>query len=303
MLQGSITALITPFNQGEVDSHALAQLVHWQIEQGCHGLVACGSTGEGMTLSSTEWRRVVDVCVQTAAKRVRVIAGTGKMTPSDTIDATLQAKELGVDAALIIVPPYLKPSEAGIVQHFKAINDAVKLPLLVYNHPGRTGTNLSLETIVRLAELEYVVGLKDASGDICRPLELRTRIKKEFAFFSGDDVLTLPILAQGGQGGISITANVAPKLCAQLYEAWVAGDLAKVATIRDQLYPLHMALNIEGNPTPVKYAAAVLGLCQEEVRAPLAPITQASREIVQNALYHAGLTTTTTTTTTKAIAS
>ncbi|MEN8236868.1 MAG: 4-hydroxy-tetrahydrodipicolinate synthase [Pseudomonadota bacterium] len=289
MFKGSIVALITPFCSGGVDEKTLASLVEWQIQQGTQGIVPCGSTGEGMALSYAEKCRVIEICVKMAAGRIPVIASTGLITTPETIQLTQSAQGLGADGALVIVPPYLKPSAEGIYQHFKAVHDATDLPIVIYNHPGRTGVDLSLATLQRLAKLKNIVGLKDASLNPYRPVEIRQQIGTEFVFLSGDDGATLALMAQGGQGAISITANVSPKLCVDTYHAWVAGDMQTVAELRDQLFPLHQALCIESNPTPVKYAASVLGLCANEVRAPLVPITQASQQIVDAALQHAGL--------------
>lgn len=289
MFKGSLTALITPFKNGEVDLKALESLVEWQIQQGTHGFVPCGSTGEGMTLSLEEKRQVIEVCVKTAAGRIPVIASTGLITTQDTIHLTQAAQELGVDGVLVIVPPYLKPSNEGIYQHFKAIHDAADLPIVIYNHPGRTGIDLSFATLQRLAKLKNIVGLKDASLNTYRPVEIRQDISPDFALLSGDDGATLALLAQGAKGAISITANIAPKACADTYDAWVAQDLQLVEKLRDQLFPLHKALCIETNPTPAKYAASVLGLCADEVRAPLVPIIQESRIVVKAAMQHAGV--------------
>lgn len=289
MFQGSIVALITPFREGVVDEKALESLVEWQVQQGSHGIVPCGSTGEGMALSYAEKCRVIEICVQTAAGRIPVIASTGLITTQDTTQLTQAAQQLGVDGVLVIVPPYLKPSVEGIYQHFKAVHDSVDLPIIIYNHPGRTGVDLSFATLQRLAKLKNIVGIKDASLNPYRPVEIRQSIGHDFCFLSGDDGTTLALLAQGGRGAISITANVAPRACAAVYNAWVSKDSEVVATLRDQLFPLHQALCIETNPTPVKYAAHILGLCTEEVRAPLVTITEKSRVVVDAALRHAGL--------------
>ena len=287
MFKGSITALITPFCNGVLDEKALIGLVEWQVDQGTHGIVPCGSTGEGMALSMAEKRRVIEICVEIADGRIPVIASTGLITTQDTIQLTQAAQELGVDGVLVIVPPYLKPSPEGIYQYFKAVHDATDTPILLYNHPGRTGVDLSLEILQRLAALENIVGIKDASLNPYRPMEIRQEISEDFVFLSGDDGATLALLAQGGSGAISITANIAPKACADLYNAWDAGDLETVFQIRDQLFPLHQALCVETNPTPVKFAARVLGMCEEEMRAPLVPIVQDSRQIVTEALQRA----------------
>ena len=290
MFQGSITALITPFRDGSVDEKAFKDLVAWQIEQGTHALVPCGTTGESPTLSHDEHRRVIEMCVEVAAGRVPVIAGTGSNSTAEAIDLTRHAKAAGADAALVVAPYYNKPTQEGLFRHFEAIARAVDLPIVVYNIPGRSIVDISVDTFERLArEIPAVVGVKDATADLSRPLRLRARLGDRLCQLSGEDATATAFNAQGGVGCISVTSNVAPALCARMQDAWAAGDLATCFAIRDQLMPLHDALFCETSPSPVKYAASLLGLCADEVRLPLVPASEAARARVQKAMTDLGL--------------
>lgn len=289
MFKGSITALITPFTNGEIDWKAFDELVEWQIEQGTHGLVPCGTTGESPTLSYDEDMAVVERCVQIANKRVPVIAGTGSNATREAITLTQHAKAVGADGALIVAPYYNKPTQDGIYAHYKAIHDAVSIPIILYNIPGRCVIDISVETMARLAKLPNIVGVKDACGDLSRVLETRNAIGPDFCQLSGDDITAAAFLAQGGVGCISVASNVAPAQCAQLQNAWAAGDLKSFAKMRDLLLPLAKNLFCESNPAPVKYAASVLGLCSDEVRLPLVPASAKARALVDAAMAHAGL--------------
>ncbi len=289
MFSGSITALITPFTNGKVDEEAFRKFVDWQIKQGTHALVSCGTTGESPTLSHGEDMRVTAICVEVADGRVPVIAGTGSNSTSEAIALTRSAKEVGADAALIVTPYYNKPTQDGLYAHYKAIHDAVEIPIILYNVPGRSIVDISVETMARLAELPNIIGVKDATADLKRPALTRGAIDGDFCQLSGEDATIVPFLAQGGHGCISVTSNVAPALCANLHNAWKGGDLAEVARINDRLMPLHEALFVESSPGPVKYAASRLGLCENRVRLPLVTVSASTEERVRDAMVHAGL--------------
>jgi len=289
MFKGSLCALITPFSRGRVDEKAFQHFVDWQIKQGTQGVVPVGTTGESPTLSHDEHMRVVELCVEAANRRVPVIAGTGSNSTDEAISLTRHAKQAGADAALIVTPYYNKPTQEGLYRHYKAIAEAVDLPIIIYNIPGRCVVDMTVETMARLAKLPNIVGVKDATNDLVRPLKTRLAIGPEFCLLSGEDATITAFLAQGGHGCISVTANVAPRLCAQLHEAWQKGDFAMVWKIRDRLMPLHDAMFTETSPAPVKYAASLLGLSSPDVRLPLAPASPAAQEKVRAALEHAGV--------------
>ncbi len=289
MFSGSITALITPFANGKVDEAAFRKFVDWQIEQGTDALVPCGTTGESPTLSHGEDMRVTALCVEVADGRVPVIAGTGSNSTSEAIELTRNAKEVGADAVLVVTPYYNKPTQDGLFAHYKAIHDAVEIPIVIYNIPGRCVIDMSVATMARLAELPNIVGVKDATADLQRPAQTRQEIGPDFSQLSGEDATVVPFLAQGGHGCISVTANVAPRLCAELHDAWRGGDVKEVSRINERLMPLHQALFIESSPGPVKFAVSQLGLCENRVRLPLVPIAAATEARVCDAMVHAGL--------------
>lgn len=289
MFKGSLVALITPFREGKVDETAFQEHVAWQLGQGTHGLVPIGTTGECPALDDDEQRRLIALCVEVAKGRAPVIPGTGFNSTAHTIEATRQAKEAGADAALVVCPYYNKPTQEGLYQHFKSIHDAVDLPIVIYNIPGRSAVDMSNATMARLAKLPNIVGVKDATNDLARPLRMRVEIGEDFSLLSGEDATAVAYLAQGGDGCISVTANVAPALCAEMHEAWQKGDLAAVRTINERLIPLHDALFVETSPAPVKYAASLLGRCTPDVRQPLWQTTPETQERVQKAMRHAGL--------------
>jgi 4-hydroxy-tetrahydrodipicolinate synthase len=289
MFFGSIPALITPFAGGEVDDAAFQRLVEWQIAQGSSAVSPCGTTGEAPTLSHGEFERVIRLCVEAVAGRVPVIAGTGSNSTGEAISLTRSAEAGGVDAALIVTPYYNKPTQEGVYRHYKEIHDAVGLPIVIYNIPGRSVIDMSAETMARLAALPRIVGVKDATGDLGRPARLRQAVGPDFCQLSGED-LTLPgFLAQGGHGCISVVANVAPAACAALHDAWRAGDMAAFAKWRDLLTPLNIALSQETNPAPIKYAASLLGHCEPSVRLPLVEISAQTRKGIESAMARAGL--------------
>ena len=289
MFKGSFTALITPFKNGAFDETAYERIIEWQIAQGTHGLVPVGTTGESPTLSHDEHKRVVEVCVETVRKRVPVIAGAGSNSTAEAIDFARHAKDAGADAVLIVMPYYNKPTQEGLYLHVKAINDAVDIPIVLYNVPSRTVADMSVATMARCARLKNVVGVKDATANLARASLQRLACGPNFVMFSGEDATALGFNAHGGQGCISVTANVAPALCAEFQNACLAGDFAKALSIQDRLMPLHDALFIETNPGPVKYAASLLGLCSAEVRLPLAPVAESTKQTIEAAMIGAGL--------------
>jgi len=289
MFKGSIVALITPFRNGAVDEKAFQDLVEWQIGQGTHGLVPCGTTGESPTLSPAEHKRVVELCVEAAKGRVPVIAGSGSNSTEEAIDFTRHAKEAGADAALVVCPYYNRPTQEGLYQHFKAISDAVELPMVIYNIPVRTAVDMSIATMARLAKLSNVVGVKDATNDLARPLRTRQAIGADFCMLSGEDVTALAFNAQGGVGCISVTANVAPRACADMQEAWAKGDTARATRINDRLAALHDALFCETSPAPVKFGTSLLGKSTAEVRLPLVPAGPEAQEKMRQAMRSAGV--------------
>jgi 4-hydroxy-tetrahydrodipicolinate synthase len=289
MFKGSITALITPFRNGKVDEKAFQEFVAWQIAEGTHAVVPCGTTGESPTLSHEEDRRVVQLCVEVAKGKVPVIAGTGSNSTEEAIGLTRHAKEAGADAALIVAPYYNKPTQEGLFRHYEAIAKAVDIPIIVYNIPGRSIVNISVETFQRLAKIPNIVGVKDATADLARPLQMRAAVGAKFCQLSGEDATATAFLAQGGVGCISVTSNVAPKLCSQMHEAWQKGDLETCFAIRDRLMPLHDAMFCETSPGPVKYAASLLGKCTADVRQPLWEISDASKKKVEAAMKGVGL--------------
>ena len=288
-IRGSITALITPFKNGELDEASLRNIITWQIAEGTNGLVPVGTTGESPTLSHKEHMRVVELCVQIAAGRVPVIAGAGSNSTREAIELTRHAKEVGADAALSVAPYYNKPTQEGLYRHFAAIAEAVDLPIVLYNIPGRSIVEISVETMARLAGIANIVGVKDATGNLARASRDRAALPKEFIRLSGEDATTLGFMAHGGRGCISVTSNVAPKLCAEFQKACLAGDYAKALTYQDRLMALHDALFCEASPAPTKYAASLLGLCEPETRLPIVPLTGHGRETVRAAMAAAGL--------------
>ena len=290
MFKGSFTALITPFKGGKVDEAAFKRLVDWQIAEGTHGLVPVGTTGESPTLSHEEHKEVVELCIKTARKRVPVIAGAGSNSTEEAIDFTRHAKEAGADAVLHSTGYYNKPTQDGLYRHFKAINDAVDIPIILYNVPVRTIVDIKVDTMARCAELKNVVGVKDATANVARVTNQRLACGKDFVQLSGEDGTVLGFMAHGGYGCISVTSNVAPRLCADFQNACLEGKWARALELQDKLMPLHDALFIETNPAPVKYAAWLLGVIgSPECRLPLAPLMEPTKKAVDDALKSVGL--------------
>ena len=289
MFKGSFVALITPFRNGAVDESAFQEHVAWQLGQGTHGLVPIGTTGECPALEDDEQERLIALCVEVAKGRAPVIPGTGFNSTAHTIHATKAAKKAGADAALVVCPYYNKPTQEGLYQHFKAVHDAVDIPIIIYNIPGRTAVEMSLQTMARLAQLPNIVGVKDSTNDLTRPTKTRLAIDGEFSMLSGEDGTAVASLAQGGHGCISVTANVAPAPLSRMHEAWQKGDIATVQQINERLMPLHEALFAETSPAPVKYAASLLGRCTPEVRQPLCELMPSTKERVEGTMRGAGL--------------
>jgi 4-hydroxy-tetrahydrodipicolinate synthase len=289
MFNGSITALITPFRDGEVDEAAFQRFVDWQIREGTEALVPCGTTGESPTLSHAEHMRVVELCIDAAGGRVPVIAGAGSNSTAEAIHLARHAEQAGAAAALVVMPYYNKPTPEGQYRHFKAVHDAVDLPIIIYNIPGRSVVDMSIETMARLAELPNIVGVKDATNDLARPVRTRVAIDGDFCMLSGEDATVMAFLAQGGDGCISVTANIAPRQLADMHAAWRRKDVQSAMAINHRLTPLHEALFCESSPGPVKHAASLLGHCGSDVRLPLCEISEPSKQRVERALASAGL--------------
>jgi 4-hydroxy-tetrahydrodipicolinate synthase len=287
--QGSITALVTPFKDGAVDEAGFRSFINWQIEQGTHGVVPVGTTGESPTLSHKEHDRVIEICVNEVKGRVPVIAGAGSNSTAEAVAFSQHAEKVGADAVLIVTPYYNKPTQEGLYQHFKAINDAIGIPIIIYNIPGRSVIDMSVETMARLYELKNIAGVKDATANLARTSLQRQAMGPDFIQLSGEDATALGFMAHGGHGCISVTSNVAPRLCAEMQEACLSGDYATALKVQDRLMPLHNNLFIETNPSPVKYAASVLGLMEDTVRLPMIPVSESTKAAVRSAMVHAGL--------------
>jgi 4-hydroxy-tetrahydrodipicolinate synthase len=289
MFKGSIVALITPFRDGQVDEEALRKLVDWHVEQGTHGVVPCGTTGESPTLSHEEHGRVVEVVVDQVAGRIPVIAGAGSNNTAEAITLTRHAEEAGADAVLHVAGYYNRPNQEGLYQHFKALHDASNIPIIVYNIPPRAIVDILPATMSRLAELPRIIGVKDATGDVARVSRERLLLGDGFCHLSGEDGTALAYNAQGGNGCISVTANVAPNLCAKFQEACLAGKYDLALGMHERLMPLHISLFLEPSPAGTKYAASRLGLCAAETRLPIVPVTEGTAEKIEVAMTHAGL--------------
>ena len=286
MFKGVYTALITPFKNGKLDEKAFQSFVEWQIKEGIHGLVPCGTTGESPTLSHDEHNRIIDLCIEVAKGKVPVMAGTGSNSTAEAIMTTKHAKKAGADAALVVAPYYNKPTQEGLYQHFKAIAESAKLPIFVYNIPGRSVINITDETLARILDLPYVVGIKDATGDLTRPYTLRMKAgaakAKKIQMLSGEDMTAVAFNVAGGQGCISVASNIMPKLCAQVQDACLKGDYIKAAKLHETLAPLNSVLFCETSPAPVKFAASLIGKCKSDLRLPLVePSAHSKKQITE----------------------
>jgi 4-hydroxy-tetrahydrodipicolinate synthase len=287
--QGSFTALVTPFKNGSLDEGAFRGLIDWQLAEGTNGLVPVGTSGESPTLSHREHQQVVEWCIEQARGRAPVIAGAGSNSTAEAIDMAQGAEKAGADAVLVVTPYYNKPTQEGLYQHFKAINDAIGIPIIIYNIPPRSVIDMSVDTMKRLFELKNIAGVKDATASMVRVSQQRQAMGAGFNQLSGEDATALGFNAHGGHGCISVTANVAPRLCAEFQGACLRGDFAAALKLQDKLMPLHHALFIETNPAPAKYALSVLGKCAETVRLPMVPVSEKTRAAVREAMVHAGL--------------
>ena len=287
--RGSFTALVTPFKNGAVDEKAFRELVEWQISEGTNGLVPVGTTGESPTLSHEEHRQVVQWCVEQVRGRIPVIAGAGSNSTAEAIDFSRHAEKVGANAVLIVTPYYNKPTQEGLYQHYKAINDAIGIPIIIYNIPARSVIDMSVDTMKRLFELKNIAGVKDATANVVRVSQQRAAMGPDFNQLSGEDASAIGFNAHGGHGCISVTSNVAPRLCAEFQGACLKGDYAAALKLQDKLLPLHTNLFIETNPSPAKYALSLLGKCGDTVRLPLVPLSDKSKAVVRDAMVHAGL--------------
>ncbi len=289
MLKGSLTALVTPFDGDRIDERALRDLVDWQIAEGSHGLVPVGTTGESPTLSAEEHERVISIVVEHTAKRVPVVAGTGSNNTEEAIRFTRHAAEVGADAALVVTPYYNKPTQAGMIAHFRILHDACAIPIVIYNIPSRSVVDMTPATMAELAKLPRIVGVKDATGDVVRVSEQRAACGHEFVQLSGEDASALGFNAHGGTGAISVTANVAPGLCSEFQEAMLVRNWARALELQDRLMPLHRALFLEPGLAGAKYALSLLGRCQPTVRLPLVELTEPTKAAIRDAMRAAGV--------------
>lgn len=289
IVKGAMVAIVTPFKKGKVDEKGLKKLIEFQIKNGTHGIVPCGTTGESATLSHEEHERVVEITIQTVAGRVPVVAGTGSNSTAESIKLTKHAKKAGADAALMITPYYNKPTQEGLYQHFKAVAEAVDIPIVLYNVPGRTSVNMLPETVARLAKIKNIVGIKEATGSLQQVSEVIRLSNKGFRLVSGDDFTFLPTLAVGGKGVISVASNVAPRDMAGLYNAFEGGDGQKAQELHYKLFPLFQALFYETNPVPAKTALGLMGMISPEPRLPLAPMSSQNVERLKAVLKDYGL--------------
>ncbi|MDC6448402.1 4-hydroxy-tetrahydrodipicolinate synthase [Alphaproteobacteria bacterium] len=289
MFFGSIPALITPFKNQEVDYESLYKIINYLIENGSNGLVPCGTTGESPTLSHEEHKRIIQETIKISDNRLPIIAGTGSNNTSEAIDFTKHAESIGANAALVVTPYYNKPTQQGLFSHFNSIAKSVKIPIIIYNIPGRSVVDMSIETMIELSKIDNIVGVKDATNDLFRPLLTSANMENNFCFLSGEDGTALAFLAQGGHGCISVTANVAPRLCSDLQEAWRNKDIHKAQEINLKLARLHNVLFLESSPGPVKFAASLLGLCSKETRLPLVEIKKTTQNAVSDCLKNLSL--------------
>ncbi len=287
--KGSITALITPFKNGKVDYDTFGRFIEWQIEQGTHGVVPCGTTGESPTLNHNDHNEVIEFCIKQVKGRIPVIAGTGSNSTEEAVDMSCVAEKNGADAALIVVPYYNKPTQEGIYQHFKAVAESISIPVIIYNVPGRTVANINNETLVRLLEIKNIKGVKDATGDLNRLHDFKPHLTDDFSYISGEDALAYEINQLGGCGTISVTSNIAPKLCSEMQNLSLSGKTEEALAIQNKLMPLHDAMFCETSPGPVKYAAKLLGFGNGEMKLPMVEIAEGSKQRVDAAMKELGL--------------
>ena len=284
MFSGSIPAVITPFIDDKVDYNSLIKVLNHLIDSGSHGLVPCGTTGESPTLSHDEHKKIIEETIRIADKRVPVIAGTGSNNTIEAIEFTNHAEKSGADGALVVTPYYNKPTQSGLYYHFKTIAEKTNIPIIIYNIPGRSIVDMTIETMIELSKIKNIIGVKDATNDLFRPLLTRKKMQNDFCYLSGEDGTALAYLAQGGHGCISVTANVAPKLCSQMHNEWQNGNITQCQEINLKLSSLHNALFLESSPGPVKYAASLLGLCNESTRLPLSEINDNTKKEIKSCL-------------------
>ena len=293
MFKGSIVALISPFKSGRLDEETYISLIHHHLNNGTSGIVPAGTTGESPTLNHEEHRRVIQLCVRECEGKIPVIAGTGSNSTEEAVELTKHAQKSGANAALVVTPYYNKPSQEGLFQHYKTINDNTDLPIIIYNIPSRSVVDMTIDTMARLFELKNIIGVKDATADLNRVDKQKKKMGEEFLQLSGEDAIALEFNLRGGNGCISVTANVAPKLCAEFQEASLAKNnnnlLARAEEINKKLMPLHRSLFIESNPSPVKYAVSLLNLSSDEVRLPLVRVTTETKEKIKSAMKHVNL--------------
>ena len=289
MFKGSIPAVITPFVEDKVDYNSLAKVLTHLIDNGSHGLVPCGTTGESPTLSHDEHKKIIEESIRIADKRVPIIAGTGSNNTHEAIDYTKHAESAGANAALVVTPYYNKPTQSGLYEHFKTIAESTILPIIIYNIPGRSIVDMSIETMIELSKINNIIGVKDATNDLFRPLLTQKKMNSNFCYLSGEDGTAVAFLAQGGHGCISVTANIAPKLCSEMHRAWREKNISSCQEINLKLAKLHNSLFIESSPGPVKYAASLLGLCKEDTRLPLTKISDTTKKIVKDCLLEINL--------------
>ena len=287
--RGSFTALVTPFKNGSLDEKAFRDIVEWQISEGTNGLVPVGTTGESPTLSHDEHKKVVEWCIDQVDGRVPVIAGSGSNSTAEAIELSRHAEEAGAEAVLIVTPYYNKPTQEGLYQHYKAINDAIGIPIIIYNIPGRSIVDMSVETMARLFELKNIAGVKDATANMTRVSQQRAALGEDFNQLSGEDITALGFMAHGGHGCISVTSNVAPRLCSEFQAACLKGDFKAALKLQDKLALLHTNLFVETSPAPIKYAMSLIGKCANTVRLPMVPAGEKAQAAVRQAMVHAGL--------------
>ena len=289
MFFGSIPAVITPFSDNKVDYNSFEKIINFLIENNSNGIVPCGTTGESPTLSHDEHKKIIEESIRIADKRVPIIAGTGSNNTHEAIDYTKHAESAGANAALVVTPYYNKPTQSGLYEHFKTIAESTSLPIIIYNIPGRSIVDMSIETMIELSKINNIIGVKDATNDLFRPLLTQKKMNSNFCYLSGEDGTAVAFLAQGGHGCISVTANIAPKLCSEMHKAWRENNISSCQEINLKLAKLHNSLFIESSPGPVKYAASLLGLCKEDTRLPLTKISDTTKKIVKDCLLEINL--------------